>query len=343
MDGLMFIVISITFLMTVTSITIFTFNYAEQRKHKRYSAILDTRINRSDELHIAFKKKPHINTFLASEKKAALIARSIELVATLPALPFERANVIKRVSTWAARYAPAEIQAQAPHIFSWKLVLVAVVCVLTFLMGCGEIGFAVCCASVFLPSMWFSHVRKKELLLIREQMIEFLDSLSDSLKANKSLGQAFQSFKLVCKKPLKPVIEQTVALMACGLFPDQAFCEATKSIEIQEIQALGTALQIQYKTGGNLNNLLAEFSNHFREAILFEQNLKAQTAQGRLSVKVVGIVPPLLIVVMNLIVPGYFSSFLSTSLGRLLFGFALIWDLIGLLLVRQIMSLSVEL
>lgn len=270
-------------------------------------------------------------------------AKCLHLIKQFPVLPFENYPIVKNISAWLGRYAPAVLQDHVSHLFSWHLVSIGILCIIALIFRHLEFGVILGCLSIVAPYMWLSHVHKKETQILRAQIVEFLESLSDSLKANKSLGQAFQSFNIVCKRPLKPVIEKTVALMACGLFPDQAFCEATKSIEIQEIQALGTALQIQYKMGGNLNNLLAEFSSHFREAILFEQNLQAQTAQGRLSVKVVGIVPPLLILVMNLIVPGYFSSFISVPLGRNLFVLALVLDVVGLLIVKRIMSLSVNL
>lgn len=346
MDVLMFITASCLVVLIGASIYFLVRSNLQLRMQRRYSTTLSgTAKNRRMQRHVlkvtSGGDASHVSS--APFSGQSMLERALEWVQLLPRLPWEDSRVIKAISAKLTRHMQPTIRSQASHILAWHIVFSLACC----LVSCGfqhiEVGLVIVLATFLLPYMWSIHIKKKERQLMRTQMVEFLDSLSDSLKANKSLGQAFQNFCVVSKKPLKPIVEKTVALMACGIAADQAFCEASKSVEIQEIQALGTALQIQYKTGGNLNNLLAEFSNHFRESILFEQNLQAQTAQGRLSVRVVSVVPPLLIVVMNLIVPGYFSSFLSYTLGRILFGLALILNLIGLVLVKRIMTLSVEL
>lgn len=224
-------------------------------------------------------------------------------------------------------------------VFFWQL-LTAVAITLVLALACGPFSILVGAALVIAPSLVLSSEYKKSQRAMREQLIILVEDLADSLKAGKSLSQALQMCTGHIGYPMKTHVEKASSLIACGVPADRAFAQAMESAVVTEAQTLSAALQIQYRTGGNLMVLLAEFASQFRQALLFEQNLQTQTAQGRLSVKVVAIIPPILIVIMNVISPSYLDCFLSSTLGRGLFVGAIALDLCGLLMVNKMMTIS---
>lgn len=260
------------------------------------------------------------------------------LYSLLPPLRFERMLSHRFFDAWTKRNIPPEFHEHAHHIMAWNITFCLALLITSLPLGLAGFVVFILAGYLFLPGYLYRLKKKRSSELLRHQLIEFFETISDALKANKSLGQAIQSSAQLFDEPLGPCITKMIASLACGVSSDLAFCQGLDTLEIKEVHALSAALQIQYQTGGNLTELLAEFSNQFRQGILFEQNLLAQTAQGRLSVKVVAFVPPVLIVIMNIIVPGYFSAFLGSSLGRTLFIGALFLDAFGLLMVKRIMT-----
>lgn len=172
-------------------------------------------------------------------------------------------------------------------------------------------------------------------------LIECTDGLCDALGSGKSLAQALAELDPSKDKTLRSLLESMQSRVAYGESPGRVFREVSAVSESPAFKTLGTAISVHYGAGGNLRELLSEFSAQQREGLLFRQNLKTQTAQGRLSVKLVGFVPPILLVAMSIFMPGYLDVFFSSHVGRLMLFSALALDVIGFLLVYRLMKVPV--
>lgn len=193
---------------------------------------------------------------------------------------------------------------------------------------------------IFIPMLVLAGEKKRIRHASREALIEFVEQLIDALKANKSLQQAISMSAPTGSEALNACVQRALTLCACGVSAPHAFAQAVQETALNDAIALGAALEVHAKTGGNLTVLLQDFASQYRQSLLFEQNLKTQTAQGRLSVKVVAIIPPLLVAGLNIISPGYFQAFLASPSGRTLFYGAVALNVIGLLLIQRIMRVE---
>lgn len=236
----------------------------------------------------------------------------------------------------------ADIDAEGGTLLKWSLVLIFCVMLLSIILRHALFGLLILVTFYVISVLYLTRRSEKTAQLLRTQSIDFADDLSDSLSAGRSLSQAILASCENAKEPMGGIIKEMVALVNYGFSADEAFEKCARETSRPELHTLAAAIRIQYQSGGNIRNVLAEFSSQMRQNLLFEQNLKTQTAQGRLSVRVVGFVPPILVVAMNFLMPGYFAAFFANPVGKVLFYFAVGLDLIGLLAVRNIMKISIS-
>ena len=78
-----------------------------------------------------------------------------------------------------------------------------------------------------------------------------------------------------------------------------------------------------------------------KEREKFSLRLKALTAQGRLSAYVIGAMPLLIFLAMYAVQPKMMGQFISTSTGIILMSIAAIMVIIGLIVVKRIVSIEV--
>jgi tight adherence protein B len=236
----------------------------------------------------------------------------------------------------------ADVDTDGRTLLKWSSLSIFSVMSVAIVLRHALSGLSVLATCFMLAAVYLARRSAKKVQLLRTQSIDFADGLSDSLSAGHSLSQAVLASFENPKEPLGGLIEEMVGLINYGFPADVAFEKCARETSMSELHTLAAAIRIQYQSGGNIRNVLAEFSSQMRQNLLFEQNLKTQTAQGRLSVRVVGFVPPLLAIAMNFLMPGYFSAFLADPTGRILFYLAVGLDLVGLLAVRNIMRISIS-
>ncbi len=164
----------------------------------------------------------------------------------------------------------------------------------------------------------------------------------DSIQAMKSCFQAGLS------------LEQTLAYLvqhSCGEM-SAAYGHALQSLRLggsaiealdglrQEIHApefafVMVALEVQHRTGGSLANVLQDAEQAARSQFELERSLRVQTAQARLSARVVSALPLVLIGVFSLITEGFLEPFFSSATGLFLFVLAVVMQVAGVLMVRR--------
>ena len=101
---------------------------------------------------------------------------------------------------------------------------------------------------------------------------------------------------------------------------------------------LVTAIMVQKDTGGNLVEILDRTVFVIRERLRIEGEIQTQTAQGRLTGWILSALPIIMLVLLNLINPGYSSVLLHDPLGRKLSYFSAGMLAVGAWTIRRIIN-----
>ena len=78
-----------------------------------------------------------------------------------------------------------------------------------------------------------------------------------------------------------------------------------------------------------------------RERVRIRGQIKIYTAQARVSGWIVALMPFLMYALLNLLNPGYENALFSDPIGRIIFYFGAVLWMIGIFLVKRIVSIKV--
>jgi tight adherence protein B len=111
----------------------------------------------------------------------------------------------------------------------------------------------------------------------------------------------------------------------------------THELEAPGVGLMVTALAISQRTGSPLRDLLRRTAGLVEQQREFERLLRVRTAQVRLSVRIVCVMPLAMVCLLSLISPDFRQGALSSA-GMVCLLLAATMDALALLLIRKIMG-----
>lgn len=194
-------------------------------------------------------------------------------------------------------------------------------------------------AKLLAPVLGKAHERKR-VEELQKGMPEVLRLLCIALESGSSLVMALRDAADNCDDPLAGELKRTVWDLEAG----QGFDEALENLRARtggsEFAYLAVAMEIQHQSGGSLTNILENVSTLLQQSAELKEELRTKTAQGRLSSRIVALVPFVLLGILSIFSPGYLVEFLSSPLGICLFALAMLLEVAGVLLVRRALAID---
>jgi tight adherence protein B len=109
----------------------------------------------------------------------------------------------------------------------------------------------------------------------------------------------------------------------------------------RDLQFLITAILVQKETGGDLTEILDRASHVIRERIRIEGEVRTHTAQGRLTGWILGLMPVIMLCLINIASPGYSTVLFHDPTGQKLLYAGGVLIVIGGLIIRKIVDVQV--
>jgi tight adherence protein B len=173
-----------------------------------------------------------------------------------------------------------------------------------------------------------------------EQIPEALRSLGLCFNAGYSLQQAFEQTAQDTPDPLGAEMRQASFDIAAGRSIGEALSALERRTDASDLRFAIVALEIQHRTGGSLRDLLENAADAVLASAELRRQLGVQTAQARLSAKVVTILPLVLVALLSLAMEGYLQSFFSSPEGLGILFAALGMEALGVLMIRRILGVD---
>jgi tight adherence protein B len=144
-----------------------------------------------------------------------------------------------------------------------------------------------------------------------------------------------------CDPPLSLELRKTVDEYNLGLSMDDALSNLMTRLPSVDIQFFVSAIQTQSRTGGSLHELLEDLSETIRERMTLKRQVRALTANGRMTAMVLSALPFAVAGTMLYVNPSYFDLLLDHPLGRTLLFTALCGQVLAYAVIRRIVNIRV--
>lgn len=188
--------------------------------------------------------------------------------------------------------------------------------------------------------MWAGRMREKRQEAVREAVPEALESMAACLGSGFTLLQTFNQVAADTQGPLGDTFARSAHVLEVGGSAERALAELREGAHASELAFVAVALDVQHQSGGAMRQVLDAATDTVKGELALRQSLRVQTAQAKLSARVVVIMPFVLITAFSLISPDFLTPFFSSAFGYALLAVAIVMEVVGIVLVRR--ALAVE-
>jgi tight adherence protein B len=182
--------------------------------------------------------------------------------------------------------------------------------------------------------------RERHVEEMRESVPDMLHAMSACFHVGYSLLQTFKHLASEIQGPLGKLFEKAASDLETGRTATEALQRMRENSALPELAFVTAALEIQHQTGGSMQKIIDSACESIEGELALRRSLRVQTAQARLSMRVVTIMPFVLIAVFSLVSPGFLSPFFSSPLGVAVFCVAMGMQLAGVLIVRRMLKVK---
>lgn len=192
-----------------------------------------------------------------------------------------------------------------------------------------------------LPSMLIKSKITKRSAAITEQLPEALNIISSGLRAGFSFPQAVSVVVREMEPPLAVELSRVLRENRLGKPMDDALNDLIERVDNDDLELLVTALLIQRQVGGNLAEVLDSISHTIRERVRIKGEIKALTAEGRISAIILILLPIVVAALITLLNPEYMLPLIQEPIGMVMIAGAVVMQIIGIFFIRKIVAIDV--
>jgi tight adherence protein B len=141
--------------------------------------------------------------------------------------------------------------------------------------------------------------------------------------------------------PISTELAQTVQETNIGSSVEEAFRQLSERNGNYDLDMVVTAVMVQRTAGGNLAEILETVTETMRERVRIKGEINTLTAQQKLTGIVIALLPVGVCGLFVVISPEYIKPLFTDPLGRVMLGVSTFLEVIGVLVIRKILSIEV--
>jgi tight adherence protein B len=207
--------------------------------------------------------------------------------------------------------------------------------------GSALLGLLMFAAIALMPRLLYKWMRLKRQQKFEEQLPDALMMLSGGMRAGVGLISAIQQLVQEAQAPISQEFSLMLREQRLGVILEQSLTNLNRRMPTQTTTLVVSAMRIASETGGGLAETLERTSHTIRSRLQMEGKIRALTAQGKLQAWVVGLLPIVLMVILNKMEPEAMSLLWNTRMGWATLAVIAFFEFMGIYVIRKIIAIDV--
>ena len=218
-------------------------------------------------------------------------------------------------------------------------------------LGCGIVVqwltelplIAVLAAAIasFGPYFYLLFQRMRRVGKFNAALADSIDLMARALRAGHSMASSIEVIAQQSPEPLAGEFEICFQQQKFGIPFRDALLAMGERIPSDDLQFLITAVLVQKETGGDLTDILDRTTAVIRDRVRIQGEVSTRTAQGRLTGWILSALPIVLLILINIITPGYSTVLFHDPLGQKMLMAGGVLILIGGFIISKIVDIKV--
>lgn len=234
----------------------------------------------------------------------------------------------------------ANLRYRAADVFAVSLLAALAVFLLLGLFGMSMflLRLLLACLAGALPTLYVLRARKKRLAKFEEQFPDAIDLFNRSMKAGHNIQSGLETVAQETFDPVRMEFRKVIEEIALGSPLEDALHGLGKRVPLIDLKFFITGLILQRQTGANMVTVLDNLSLLIRERLNLSAKMMAATAQQRFSAGLLCAMPIVVGLGFWIVKPEYIRLLYTDETGSKFLTYAIISELIGILVIRKIAS-----
>jgi tight adherence protein B len=191
------------------------------------------------------------------------------------------------------------------------------------------------------PFLYLSVRASRRQAKFEEQLPSTLQLLAGALQAGHSLQQAVDTVVQEAGDPIAGEFHRVLTEARLGRPLEEAFEAMARRTRSVDFEWTVMAIRLQRQVGGNLAEVLRTVSQTIRDRYSLKRQIKALSAEGRLSSIILSVLPLVLFLALLLLNPVFLKPLFSTPLGLMMMGGSAVLMLFGVFWLKKITEIKV--
>jgi tight adherence protein B len=243
-------------------------------------------------------------------------------------------NLAKMIEQADANVKPSALMGVALGVGGFA----AIVCTLLVNIYVAPVGAVVCGVT---PFVWLWLKRKFRLGKFAAQLADAMELTGRALRAGHSLAAGMHVVAEEMPAPIGKEFERVYEEQNLGIPLEDALKSMTDRVPNLDLKFFVTAVNIQRQTGGDLAEILDRIGYVIRERYKIQGQVKALSAEGRLSGVVLIALPIGLFLMMMWMKQDYVSVLWTDPMGIKMSIFGLVMMLVGSFTIKKMVEIKV--
>jgi len=192
-----------------------------------------------------------------------------------------------------------------------------------------------------IPVLFAGFRRQRRLARFSVQLSNALDMIISSLRGGQGFMQALEYVEPDLPQPIGTEFRRLLHECSLGIPMETALASMLRRVPTHELEITVAGWMIQREAGGNLSEVLEKISQTIRERIRLRGEVKALTAQGRISGMVAAGMPVLMVLALLQMSPDYIMPLFTTPLGQKLIVAGAGMQVVGSLIIWRMVSIDI--
>ena len=235
----------------------------------------------------------------------------------------------------------ADANVKPSALFGVGVVAAAVTGLATALMVNMYVAPVVALVAFTAPFLWLYMKRKKRITTFANQLPEAMELVARALRAGHSLAAGLHVVAEEMPAPISKEFGRVYEEQNLGITLEDALKGMCERVPNLDLRFFVTSVAIQRQTGGDLAEILDRIGYVIRERIKILGQVKALTAEGRLSGIVLIALPIGLFILMLWMKPDYIELLWKDPMGIKMSIGAVISMIVGSFAIKKIIDIKV--
>lgn len=174
-----------------------------------------------------------------------------------------------------------------------------------------------------------------------EQLPDALQVVASALRSGHSFAGALAVVVENASEPMKSEMQRVVADERQGVPMQQSLAVVADRMASRDVEQLALVAELQREAGGNAAEVVDRVAETVRERFDLRRLIQTLTMQGRLSRWIVSALPVGIVLVLQVENPHYLHPLLASTGGKVVFGLAAAWAVLGSFAIKKIVEIEV--